>query len=1179
MKELSIRMIALFVVAVCGISANAALPSNEEFTTGTFVALDRSGAIGAPGSALAYFDFDQFAGAQSVGFHISNGVFHVTSDTSGSSARTRAFAVFMDTSGEAAGDYSVSFDVSNWAAGDGTMGFKVFEGAGLDTQYLDISFRANSGTSDKPTRIGGTANDWTELADTWGGGSVGSGITGNGKVTLDFTLTKAGTVGDYLGLGWAQVRSTSTNLAPTMNIDNVAVFSRAVNAPPVAYAQPDGEVIVNSFQNFTLTGSDPEDSSLTYSVVDSPTDGVLTGTPPNLTYIPDTNFEGNDSFTFKANDGALDSAPVTVSVLVHPNWLPVANQQGVTVTQNSSQSFTLTGSDPEGASLTYSVTDTLLHGVLTGTAPNNLTYTPNPDYQGLDSFTFTVNDGYTDSAPGVVSFWVPQDTPPAPPTGVLASQFEGSWGVRMVLPSARWPTELAAWDTVLFSDQFSQLISSSHVFVNVTHSADPSFFTTPHPELAAALPAVEGAFPTTRDILGETLDAIDAAGKKAIVYFACEGFADANGKAAWMDYIAQFGMTYTTEGTREFIVRYYAKKYGDKIDGWWFDGSNEITIRSGPNEAQLWKDAVRSGNPNAICAFNKGTYPNFRSTDVCDYFGGHPRPRTQVPFWSVESNYHLVYDIEGGPWLDTIGNPVVLPEDGALGHVFMGMQPNWTSGDLAFPEGQAIDWTKRVVEAGGMYSWAIPRLRSGNMSEMLDPQFQLLLKIDAAIRGVTSADVLYEEDFSADPGYVSDNTTSIGAAGGAGTYITFGEYNGTPDIGVITGTGVLRIDSNTSGSSARSRGLSVFIDTSAAVAGTYTVSFDVSNWVAGTGTAGFKVFEGRGLNDAYIQLDHSDNNTAGSAPNFGGTAASTLLGSTWGAGTAGTGISSNGTVSVEVTLTEAGQAGDYLALAWVQVRGASSTLAPTLDIDNVTVYSGLEAYNAPPVATSQSVAVMVSSFQNFTLTGRDPEGSNLTYSVLDIPTNGVLIGTAPNLTYTPTTDFEGNDSFTFTVNDGELNSNPATVNITVDTAPVNPDDSDMDSLNDNWEMTHYGDLTSATLTNDTDGDGLTSFQEMVFGADPRVRDVPSDFIQVAIIDDAGTPKTEIKFRRPQGFASLNVIYQLQTSSDIQQGSWANHSVTGTITTDGSNEWVSYQFDFSVGVETRLFARVYVISVP
>ena len=51
------------------------------------------------------------------------------------------------------------------------------------------------------------------------------------------------------------------------------------------------------------------------------------------------------------------------------------------------------------------------------------------------------------------------------------------------------------------------------------------------------------------------------------------------------------------------------------------------------------------------------------------------------------------------------------------------------------------------------------------------------------------------------------------------------------------------------------------------------------------------------------------------------------------------------------------------------------------------------------------------------------------------PANGSLSGAAPNLTYTPKANFSGSDSFTFTVNDGQVDSNVATVNITVERAP------------------------------------------------------------------------------------------------------------------------------------------------
>ena len=51
------------------------------------------------------------------------------------------------------------------------------------------------------------------------------------------------------------------------------------------------------------------------------------------------------------------------------------------------------------------------------------------------------------------------------------------------------------------------------------------------------------------------------------------------------------------------------------------------------------------------------------------------------------------------------------------------------------------------------------------------------------------------------------------------------------------------------------------------------------------------------------------------------------------------------------------------------------------------------------------------------------------------PAHGTLSGTAPNLTYTPAANYNGPDSFTFTVNDGTVDSAAATVSITV--TPVN----------------------------------------------------------------------------------------------------------------------------------------------
>jgi len=66
----------------------------------------------------------------------------------------------------------------------------------------------------------------------------------------------------------------------------------------------------------TLVATDGDLDPLTYTVETQPTNGVLSGTVPNLTYTPNPGYSGSDSFTFKANDGTFDSNIATVAVTV-----------------------------------------------------------------------------------------------------------------------------------------------------------------------------------------------------------------------------------------------------------------------------------------------------------------------------------------------------------------------------------------------------------------------------------------------------------------------------------------------------------------------------------------------------------------------------------------------------------------------------------------------------------------------------------------------------------------------------------------------------------------------------------------------------------------------------------------------------------------------------------------------
>lgn len=92
---------------------------------------------------------------------------------------------------------------------------------------------------------------------------------------------------------------------------------RPVNDPPGAYVQS-VSVSEDALSPITLAAFDVDDDLLIWSIVSPPAYGSLSGAAPNLTYLAATNYFGPDSFSFKVNDGQLDSAPAAVSITVLP---------------------------------------------------------------------------------------------------------------------------------------------------------------------------------------------------------------------------------------------------------------------------------------------------------------------------------------------------------------------------------------------------------------------------------------------------------------------------------------------------------------------------------------------------------------------------------------------------------------------------------------------------------------------------------------------------------------------------------------------------------------------------------------------------------------------------------------------------------------------------------------------
>jgi VCBS repeat-containing protein len=186
------------------------------------------------------------------------------------------------------------------------------------------------------------------------------------------------------------------------NTATVSIAVNAVNDAPVARSQ---EVVTleDKSVGIFLDATDKEGDSLGYNVVAQPAKGKLSGTAPNLTYIPNRDANGSDSFTFVSNDGTIDSAIATVSIVITPvNDAPVAAARFVSTDADKSAVIVLSASDKDGDELSYAIVSQPLKGVLSGTPPR-VTYTPHPGAEGTDSLSFRAHDGTLNSNTASIS--------------------------------------------------------------------------------------------------------------------------------------------------------------------------------------------------------------------------------------------------------------------------------------------------------------------------------------------------------------------------------------------------------------------------------------------------------------------------------------------------------------------------------------------------------------------------------------------------------------------------------------------------------------------------------------------------------------------------------------------------------------------------------------------------------
>jgi VCBS repeat-containing protein len=186
---------------------------------------------------------------------------------------------------------------------------------------------------------------------------------------------------------------------------NVLVSIDVAPAPDAPVAIDDAattgeDAILYATPGVLSNDSDVDGDALSAAVVNAPTHGTVTlNTNGSYTYVPAANFNGSDSFTYRASDGGSASAPATVRITVVPvNDAPVAAADSFSISTKKILTVAAPGvlkndSDVDGNLLTATLAGGPSSGTLSLKANGSFTYTPKKNFVGIATFTYRVSDG------------------------------------------------------------------------------------------------------------------------------------------------------------------------------------------------------------------------------------------------------------------------------------------------------------------------------------------------------------------------------------------------------------------------------------------------------------------------------------------------------------------------------------------------------------------------------------------------------------------------------------------------------------------------------------------------------------------------------------------------------------------------------------------------------------------
>ncbi|MET1080783.1 MAG: retention module-containing protein, partial [Pseudomonas sp.] len=275
--------------------------------------------------------------------------------------------------------------------------------------------------------IAAGADPTATLAPTAAGPGAGGGGAGNGGGSNSFVLldATAGNVDPTIGYETEGLAFASESSDERDGADPAV---QAANTAPTA---ADQSLVTD--EDLAIAGrvlaSDADGDSLSYALVGAPSNGTLqldTSTG-GFIYTPNADFNGDDSFTLSISDGQGGVTQSQVTVTVNPaNDVPLAVNDNVQLLEDQVFSGTLAGNDRpsvDGGNR-WALNTPAANGTVVVNPDGTFSYSPNPNFNGTDSFTYTLTDASGDVSIATVTLNVgaQDDTPVAVDDAVQATQ-------------------------------------------------------------------------------------------------------------------------------------------------------------------------------------------------------------------------------------------------------------------------------------------------------------------------------------------------------------------------------------------------------------------------------------------------------------------------------------------------------------------------------------------------------------------------------------------------------------------------------------------------------------------------------------------------------------------------------------------------------------------------------------